>query len=578
HEGQHAALASSSRPKTIPKEEFFDNLFQKLKNRFVSEDNERFLPWNDLRLVLDNNTVRECILQLDVEEEQYIQIYGDRCSSSRLRILATLILTDCIDYYHLNSFLEEGIFDNSLPLKEENAPVFTRWTDREKNAFCKEQYIVLAPCFNFSRDKLRHYIFDPSIPMPFFNLRSVGRGGDGMVSSVTIQSGHHWVSEQGLGTEGKIFALKEFTKYTTFAKEREALDHFSGANPGHDHLSRLLLSFDRASKWYMIFDWANEDLENFWKTFSSHPKSHIHLSWLIAQCHGMAEGLSKVHGDGEKQQISTTTPPIPDRGRHGDIKPSNILCFNQNRHGEMKPSNIPQDDSRLIDYQLVVADFTLMHFHSPYSLGGTSPRNLACSRSYRPPEKDIESAIKIDQSYDVWTLGCVYLEFISWYLLGYEAVREDYFCYLGKYVKSFPKMRMDEKSDLPQDDFFIMTKNRFLSFPAVVKPGVVKWFQFLRQNKDCSQAIHDILDLIEKHMLVPNPKGRWKMFEISERLETIHKKCERDEAYCSKGVPRRVNFISRFGKDFPPQGRVAVVPETFIHRSIGHKRDRKDIF
>ncbi|VUC21241.1 unnamed protein product [Clonostachys rosea] len=272
------------------------------------------------------------------------------------------------------------------------------------------------------------------------------------------------VEEMGWSQKGKIFALKEFTQYDKFVKEREALDHFSGSNPGHDHLARLLLSFDQAGKWYMIFDWADADLENFWKRFSVDPKSHTHLRWFITQCCGMAQGLSRVHGDWVKPHISTNIPHIPDRGRHGDIKPGNILCFNQ-------------DAGRMTDYRLVIADFTLMRFHSPDSLGATSASSVAYSESYRPPEKDIRGTVKIDQLYDVWTIGCVFLEFVTWYLLGYEAVKGKFFRHLGRDVDCFQQVRMRGKigtSGIAQDDFFEMKKMSFLMFPARVKPSVAK--------------------------------------------------------------------------------------------------------
>jgi serine/threonine protein kinase len=47
----------------------------------------------------------------------------------------------------------------------------------------------------------------------------------------------------------------------------------------------------------------------------------------------------------------------------------------------------------------------------------------ASSPSYRPPECDIPSGL-ISASSDIWSLGCLYLEFISWLLASWNLVQE----------------------------------------------------------------------------------------------------------------------------------------------------------
>jgi hypothetical protein len=41
--------------------------------------------------------------------------------------------------------------------------------------------------------------------------------------------------------------------------------------------------------------------------------------------------------------------------------------------------------------------------------------------TYRPPECDL-LPMEIRQSFDIWCLGCVYLEFVTWLLGGAELV------------------------------------------------------------------------------------------------------------------------------------------------------------
>ncbi|KAK4237320.1 kinase-like domain-containing protein, partial [Achaetomium macrosporum] len=90
-------------------------------------------------------------------------------------------------------------------------------------------------------------------------------------------------------------------------------------------------------------------------------------------------------------------------GRHGDIKPSNILWFAATR-------------------TLKLTDFGLAEFHTILSRAGQSSSGLAVSPDYRPPEMDVDGG-KVSRPYDIWSMGCIYLELIAWLLEGYDLVQ-----------------------------------------------------------------------------------------------------------------------------------------------------------
>lgn len=127
---------------------------------------------------------------------------------------------------------------------------------------------------------------------------------------------------------------------------------------------------------------------------------------MIQQCHRSASGLAKVHHHSSWARY-TRHHKTQNQGRHGDIKPKNILFFNDTADSYGK---------------LVVADFTLMRFHSPNTVY-TRIQDVNYSQTYRPPEKGARDGSQVTQKYDIWTLGCVFLEFITWHLLGFNAVR-----------------------------------------------------------------------------------------------------------------------------------------------------------
>jgi len=47
------------------------------------------------------------------------------------------------------------------------------------------------------------------------------------------------------------------------------------------------------------------------------------------------------------------------------------------------------------------------------------------SPSYRPPDCDLPG-VNISVKYDIWTLGCLFLDFLTWYLLGFNAVETEF--------------------------------------------------------------------------------------------------------------------------------------------------------
>ncbi len=98
-------------------------------------------------------------------------------------------------------------------------------------------------------------------------------------------------------------------------------------------------------------------------------------------------------------------------GRHGDIKPLNLLWF---------PNPRDPDDMGTIK----ICDFGEGEFSSTESSMRDS-NSIAYTPSYRPPECDHgDPEINISATYDTWTLGCLFLEFVTWYIGGWELLDE----------------------------------------------------------------------------------------------------------------------------------------------------------
>ena len=66
---------------------------------------------------------------------------------------------------------------------------------------------------------------------------------------------------------------------------------------------------------------------------------------------------------------------------------------------------------------LVVSDMGLSSFNSDLSRSNIPNHAIPKVPGYRPPECDVKGGT-ISRAYDIWTLGCLFLELITWLLGG----------------------------------------------------------------------------------------------------------------------------------------------------------------
>lgn len=127
------------------------------------------------------------------------------------------------------------------------------------------------------------------------------------------------------------------------------------------------------------------------------------LAWVSKQIVGMAGALNAVH---EPSQYLQATPKY---GRHGDLKPENVLWYQS------------VEDSAGI---LVITDLGLSAINSDKSRSNIPNKGIPGTPGYRPPECDLEGGT-ISRSYDIWTFGCLLLELVCW-ALGGERNRQEF--------------------------------------------------------------------------------------------------------------------------------------------------------
>lgn len=281
-----------------------------------------------------------------------------------------------------------------------------------------------------------------------------------------------------------------------FDREVDMLRNFS--DNAHPHLISLLATYRQLDKFYLIFPWADADLQSYWKGVNPHPTmDHETVLWVSEQCLGIATGLLSIHRHNTMRVASfhgsgvddVTDHQIQLFGRHGDIKSNNILWFCSK---EIHPGH------RGV---LKITDFGLAEFQRTESTIYKSPSKTAVSAAYRSPECDIKGG-RVGPSHDIWALGCLYLEFIAWALGGWDLV--------DKFQKAREVRDSDEYYGISLDDrFFKITIGNEGEPVAKVKRSVTSVSQEVstrkhRQSTDRSSSSEIFVDISIARLISAN--------------------------------------------------------------------------
>ncbi|KAI0857713.1 kinase-like domain-containing protein [Xylaria cubensis] len=499
-----------------------------------------FIPNDQLKQILNRNVVKDEIVTLFGEEppEQLEQLLDRICGQKRdsrpgvcRKIFAVLVMIDLAR--SIKQFTARDISDADLPLKPNEEDQFViaalrktqestymlieidGWINNNYRNFLKYQWRVDAPFFTKDTNRQDHIptLADQTI-LPWIP--------DDELKDKHFQSGH---SES-------VFALKKLHKkeHQAVLPEIEILRKFCLMDD--THLIQLLTTFYWNDECYLVFPWADGgSLEDLWQNNTNPPLSKEVITWISDQCHGVAKGLYQIHerqlSDWSRAKLrqleNPQSPGEMEFGLHGDIKPANILWF---KH--------PQDS--IGAGVLKICDFGLAQFHSREThMRSEHGEWIGCSPTYRPPEWDLETESQdgrrkpYSRKTDIWGLGCVYLEFVTWILLGPGGIEE---FSSARSADDQPNTR--RTLTYPEDVFFQVEVGRH---HATVKESVTEWIKKLREHPRCSHYLHEFLDLIQKHMLVANQNERGKCDHIKNELGMISTQCHNSDDYSFRPYP-----------------------------------------
>lgn len=296
--------------------------------------------------------------------------------------------------------------------------------------------------------------------------------------------------------------------------EREALALKAINKIRHPHVVPCIAAIKRGANRYFMFPWAEGDnLRDFWVKNPQFGPSQETILQTITQLLGIADALAELHNYREERRRSLPNGegsiPVPvinvdqidmpplhhtttDQDGDDDLEIANSVSI---RHGDLKPENIlrftKEGDSKL--GTLKIADMGLAKQH----VLATSDRNARHlitntrygTQTYEAPEA-VTAKYGRSRLYDVWSMGCITLEFIIWILYGHEQLTNFYRQLAGGPQLPYQYYEIPDPSEISH---------------AEVHHVVLKWIDHLAtQDPECLEdsALGDLLRLVRDKLLV----------------------------------------------------------------------------
>ncbi|KAJ0115718.1 protein kinase [Diaporthe amygdali] len=174
---------------------------------------------------------------------------------------------------------------------------------------------------------------------------------------------------------------------------------------------------------------------------------------------------------------------------------------------------------------LKISDFGETRFHQAETRMRHQPSTTAVTMAYSAPEFEQEPDGPVSRAYDVWSLGCVYLEFATWLLLGAQGVED--------FAQDRLKEGRQSRGDIGVDNFFRMVASDGSSpgnirantrLSPVVKECVKERVRILQNisqtHPDVDPALNGFLNLVLERMLVTG-EHRAKSLEVLNTLQFL---------------------------------------------------------
>jgi serine/threonine protein kinase len=485
-------------------------------------EDKKYIPQKDLKKIMTEDTTSKLIHEdKSLNSAEILTLASGKTLDKNdfiektwlwaTRLLALCVYADLplICLYYMWS---KGLRDTDLPLTERCCP--------DPRYHIKFDFAVgvsggfAAHTFAPNDDgELEHVQLPPGAVVPILFDKAkpediLGKGSFGKVYKVHIDGDHHSFSVY----KEENFAFKIF--YDLSAHTQMNVENESGtlarlAQAPHSNITTHLASWNQNGICYMLFRCANCNLRTYMNQ-ESPAWTKSNLLALLSQMTGLADGLRHIHNLGP----SNLEPDrVDEKAKPGERRPSQT-CF----HHDLKPANIlvtinPDNGDLLFS----ISDFGSARIKQVLS-GSTQPSPFTKTLSpgdavYSAPDAVLTGTTS--RPYDLWSIGCIFLELLTW-IVGLE---EDS-------VQRFADRRMQEVANAygNQDEtFWYETKTG----KVPLKPAVVHQLEILKKKCE-GRGVFPLLVRLVGKLLRIHPRDRPEASQVYNDLDAIMIQVERD--------------------------------------------------
>jgi len=292
----------------------------------------------------------------------------------------------------------------------------------------------------------------------------------------------------------RMVAVKKMLKSTTtilrWLNEERILKKLQTFND--PHIVELLDSYCTLDSYVLVFPLANSNIDELMERDLSSSNIEPTAAWVVEQMAGLANALQYLHTGDDKNKSY---------GRHGDIKPENILWYSTGEKGPpfsgiLKITDFGRSEFSSMSRRRLSIHKALSEGGPPYYLG-----------HYAAPESEISTSdysVRSSSS-DIYSLGCVFLEMVVWLSMGSEARTQ---------------LLQSLRSDVPgrgMSFWHLDVTAHELSF--ILKPPIEEYLKrLLELTKDNATVRDTVYLLVYGGVLDPSPHKRPTAKKMGEQI------------------------------------------------------------
>jgi serine/threonine protein kinase len=350
--------------------------------------------------------------------------------------------------------------------------------------------------------------------------------------------------------------LRQGTPIETFIQERQNLDLVNQLKDRH--IVQIVKSYRKGDEFNIVFPRAKANLKECLErpplmlTRLTAATGPLREAGMWKQMRGLARALERIinydnRNDTAQEVYQAPGQELGDRrilGYHFDLKPANVLVY---------------DDDEGEDNVFKISDFGQAKFRD--QAGGSLTTHAGGTENYAAPEMSTDEQRALNTRYDVWSLGCIFTELVTFVLKSYQGVRD------------FEAARERRRSGWTNYRYFDEAPRRGDERRFVLRRGVKDWIDnLLSPRTDATEADNAFLSEIKAlllGMLEVNVQERYTSTKVYQELERI---LNQDETDGGNSIPPELSESADSDLEMERDGQKIGALGSFFARNTRHPR------